>query len=48
MSGYYKIDLGRGVEHAFETADDVDTWIEHYATMFPGTPIPQREWVGVA
>jgi hypothetical protein len=48
MSGYYRIILGLEIVHLFETADEVDTWIEHYAGMFPGTPVPQREWVGVA
>ena len=47
MSGYYKIDLGRGVVHEFETADEVDDFVEHHMQMFPGTPVPQREWVGI-
>lgn len=47
MSGYYRINLGSGVVHEFETADEVDTYIEHHAAMFPGTPVPEREWVGL-
>jgi hypothetical protein len=48
MSGYYRINLGRNVVHEFETGDDADDYIEHHMAMFPGTPVPQREWVGVA
>ena len=48
MSGYYRINLGRGVVHEFETADDVDDYIETLCRMFPTAPVPQREWVGVA
>jgi hypothetical protein len=47
MSGYYRINLGGGVVHEFETGDDADEWTEHHMRMFPGTPVPEREWVTV-
>jgi hypothetical protein len=48
MSGYYQVWMDKILMGRYESADDADDYIEHHMTMFPNTPVPQREWVGVA
>ena len=48
MSGYYLVIMESRIMGRFEDGDQADDYIEGHMAMFPGTPVPEREWVGVA
>ena len=47
MAGYYVVVMEGMHKGRFETADQADDYIEHHMRMFPGTPVPERVFVGV-